>query len=62
MMALGGLTDFADGNGASILRTGGGKTRQCRVRLKDVVPGGELPDFVAMRLGDALIIPQKSFL
>ena len=61
MMAVGGLTDFADGNGASKPRSGGGKTRQCRVRLKDLVRGGDPPANVTMRPGDALIIPQSFF-
>ena len=61
MIAVGGITDFADGNKASILRTGGGKTQQFGVRLKDLVRGGDLSANVAMRPGDVLIIPQSFF-
>ena len=61
MLAVGGLTTFADGNKASILRTGGGKTQQFGVRLKDLVRGGDLSANVAMRPGDVLIIPQSLF-
>jgi polysaccharide biosynthesis/export protein len=61
MIAVGGITDFADGNKASILRTGGGKTQQFGVRLKDLVRGGDLSANVAMRPGDVLIIPQSLF-
>ena len=57
----GGITDFADGNKASILRSGGGKTLQFGVRLRDLVRGGELSADVAMRPGDVLIIPQSFF-
>jgi len=61
MIAVGGITDFADGNKASILRTGGGKTQQFSVRLTDLVRAGDLSANVAMRPGDVLIIPQSLF-
>jgi polysaccharide export outer membrane protein len=61
MIAVGGITDFADGNGASIQRSGGGKTQQFRVRLKDLVRGGDLSANVTMRPGDVLVIPQSIF-
>ena len=61
MIAVGGITDFAAGNKASILRTSGGKTQQFGVRLVDLVKGGDLSANVAMRPGDVLIIPQSFF-
>jgi polysaccharide export outer membrane protein len=61
MIAVGGITDFADGNKASILRTGGGRTQRFGVRLIDLVRGGDLSADVAMRPGDVLIIPQSFF-
>jgi polysaccharide export outer membrane protein len=61
MIAVGGITDFADGNKASILRTGGGNTQQFGVRLIDLVRGGDLSANVQMRPGDVLIIPQSFF-
>jgi polysaccharide export outer membrane protein len=61
MIAVGGITDFADGNNASILRTGGGKTQQFRVRVKDLIKGGDLSANVTMRAGDVLVIPQSFF-
>jgi polysaccharide export outer membrane protein len=61
MIAAGGITDFADGNRASILRTEGGKTQQFGVRLRDLVRRGDLSANVAMRPGDVLIIPQSFF-
>ena len=59
MIAVGGLTDFADGNNASVLRTGDG--RQYRVRLKDLVRRGDVSANIDMRPGDVLIIPQSWF-
>jgi polysaccharide biosynthesis/export protein len=61
MIAVGGITDFADGNRASILRTGGGKTEQFGVRLRDLIRGGDMSANVAMRPGDVLVIPQSYF-
>lgn len=61
MIAVGGITDFAAGNKASILRTGGGKTEQFGVRLVDLVRGGDLSANVPMRPGDVLVIPQSLF-
>ncbi|PZP96717.1 MAG: sugar ABC transporter substrate-binding protein [Variovorax paradoxus] len=60
MIAVGGLTDFADGNAASILRTSeGGK--QYSVRLRDLVKRGEISNNVEMKPGDILVIPQSWF-
>lgn len=61
MIAVGGITDFAAGNRASILRTEGGKTFQFGVLLTDLVRGGDLRANVAMRPGDVLVIPQSFF-
>lgn len=59
MIAVGGLTDFADGNGASVLRTADG--RQYGVRLKDLLRRGDVSANIEMKPGDVLIIPQSWF-
>ena len=60
MIQVGGLTDFADGNGASIVRFAeGGKSYS--VRLRDLVKRGDISANVDMRPGDILIIPQSWF-
>jgi polysaccharide biosynthesis/export protein len=61
MIAVGGITDFAAGNKASILRTKGGKKEQFAVRLVDLIRGGDLTANLAMRPGDVVIIPQSLF-
>jgi polysaccharide export outer membrane protein len=61
MIAVGGITDFAAGNRASILRTTGGTTQQLGVRLVDLVKGGDLSANVGMRPGDVVVIPQSFF-
>ena len=60
MIAVGGLTDFAAGNNATILRTGDGG-KQYAVRLKDLVKRGDVSANVEMRPGDILVIPQSLF-
>lgn len=60
MIAVGGLTDFADGNGASILRTSE-NNKQYSVKLKDLIKRGDTSVNVDMKPGDILIIPQSWF-
>ena len=60
MIAVGGLTDFADGNGASITRASEGDKRYS-VRIKDLVKRGDISANVEMKPGDVLIIPQGWF-
>lgn len=60
MIAVGGLTDFAAGNDAVILRTSEGN-KQYGVRLKDLIRRGDVGANVDMRPGDILIIPQSFF-
>ena len=60
MIAVGGITDFEDGNAARIFRVAeGGKLYN--VRLKDLVKRGDISANVDMRPGDILIIPQSWF-
>lgn len=60
MIAVGGLTDFADGNGATILRASEGD-KQYSVRIRDLIKRGDISANVEMRPGDVLIIPQGWF-
>ncbi|AUM01576.1 sugar ABC transporter substrate-binding protein [Rhodocyclaceae bacterium] len=60
MIAVGGMTEFADGNRASILRTSEGN-KQYSVRIEDLIKDGDVSANVEMRPGDVLIIPQSWF-
>jgi polysaccharide export outer membrane protein len=60
MIAVGGLTDFAAGNEAIILRASEGN-KQYSVRLKDLIRLGDVSANVEMKPGDILIIPQSFF-
>jgi polysaccharide export outer membrane protein len=60
MIAVGGLTDFANGNAATILRTAdGGKIYS--VKLRDLIKRGDYSANVDVKPGDILIIPQSWF-
>lgn len=60
MIAVGGLTDFADGNRATLFRIAdGGKTYS--VRLRDLVKRGDISANVDVKPGDIIIIPQSWF-
>lgn len=60
MIAVGGLTDFADGNKASIMRTSEGG-QQYNVRLRDLVKRGDISANVDVKPGDILLVPQSWF-
>ena len=60
MIAVGGLTDFAAGNSATILRTAD-NNKQYSVRLQDLMKRGDISANVEMMPGDILIIPQSFF-
>ena len=60
MIAVGGLTDFADGNAATIMRTGDAGKRYS-VRLKDLIKRGDVSANAEMKPGDILVIPQSLF-
>ena len=61
MIAVGGITDFADGNGATLVRTEEKSQRQYSVRVKDLVMRGDVSANVEMKPGDVLIIPRSWF-
>ena len=62
MIAAGGLTDFADGNAATIFRLSESEAGKLySVRLRDLVKRGDISANVDMRPGDILIIPQSWF-
>ncbi len=61
MIAVGGLTDFAAGNKAYILRTVDGKQERLGVRLEDLLRGGDVSANVDMRPGDVLVVPESLF-
>lgn len=61
IIAVGGLTEFADGNKASIVRKVNGVSQQYRVKLDDLIRDGDISANVEMLPGDVLIIPETWF-
>jgi polysaccharide biosynthesis/export protein len=61
MIDVGGLTRFAAGNRAVIVRRIDGKDQEQRVRLDDLIKDGDVSANVKMLPGDILIIPQSYF-
>lgn len=61
MIAVGGITDFASGNKASIIRTVNGKQQNFGVRLNDLIKQGDISANTPMRPGDVLVIPESFF-
>jgi len=61
MIEVGGLSEFAGGNRARIVRNVNGKSTEIRVRLNDLLNDGKIEQNVKMFPGDVLIIPQSAF-
>jgi polysaccharide export outer membrane protein len=62
MIATKGLTKYAAGNRAVIVRHGpDGKEHNIQVHLDDLIKNGDISQNVAMQPGDTLIIPQSWF-
>ncbi len=60
MSAVGVITDFADGNNATLLRTADG-SKKYSVRIRDLIKRGDSSANVDMKPGDVVIIPQSWF-
>ena len=61
MIASGGLTEFASGNGAKLVRVKNGKQMTYDVRLDDLVREGDISANVDILPGDIVIIPEAWF-
>ncbi|MGQ0384053.1 MAG: XrtA/PEP-CTERM system exopolysaccharide export protein [Gammaproteobacteria bacterium] len=62
LLAVGGLTEFAAGNRARLVRKDeGGKETRLKVRLKDLLTEGRLDENHSLRPGDLLIVPESVF-
>ena len=61
LIAVGGVTDFAAGNKANIIRMVDGRQLSLPVRLQDLLRDGDISANVAMRPGDVLVIPESLF-
>ena len=61
LIAVGGVTEFASGNRASVIRTVDGRQQKFNVRLDDLIKDGDISANMPMRPGDVLVIPESFF-
>jgi polysaccharide export outer membrane protein len=63
LIQSGGLTRYASGNRARLIRRDaeGAPTQVLRVRLNDLIRDGDISQDMALRPGDTIIIPQGWF-
>lgn len=61
VLAAGGMTDFAAGNRARIVRNENGKPTELRVKLSSLINKGDMTQNILLRPGDMLIIPESRF-
>lgn len=60
MISVGGLTEFASGNRAVLVRAAE-NNKQYNVRLRDLIKRGDVTANVELRPGDVIIIPESWF-
>ncbi len=61
MIAVGGLTEFASGNGARLVRSEDGRQREYSLRISDLLKDGDASANVSILPGDVIIIPESFF-
>ena len=61
IISVGGMTEFADGNRATLIRTVNGQQKKFNVKLDDLIKKGDVSANVDMLPGDVLIIPEAWF-
>lgn len=61
MVAVGGLTEFAAGNKAVLIRGQGGDKQSFRLRLDDLLRKGKIAANVPVQPGDVILIPESLF-
>jgi polysaccharide export outer membrane protein len=61
MIQVGGLSEFAAGNKAKVVRKTADGEVEIRVRLDDLLNDGDIKQDIEMMPGDVLIIPQSFF-
>jgi polysaccharide export outer membrane protein len=61
MIAVGGLTEFANGNDAKLVRVIEGQQKTYRIEIDDLIKDGDISKNVDMLPGDIIIIPEAWF-
>ncbi|MAI63394.1 MAG: sugar ABC transporter substrate-binding protein [Alteromonas sp.] len=58
MISVGGLTEFADGNGAKLIRVLDGNKVTFKLKIDDLIRDGDISQNVDILPGDVVIIPE----
>lgn len=61
MIAVGGMTEFADGNNSVLVRSHNGEQKSYGIRLDDLLKDGDISANIALRPGDIIILPESWF-
>ena len=61
LIQVGGLTQFAAGNRARLVRGGRADSETVRVRLNDLLNDGDMRQNLPLRPGDVIVIPEAFF-
>ncbi len=61
MIQVGGLTEFADGNDATLVRVENGVQKQYEIYIDDLIKNGEIGANVDVLPGDVIVIPETWF-
>ena len=61
LIEVGGLSQFAAGNRAKIVRIENGKPKDIQVRLGDLINKGDISQNKSLMPGDVLVIPEARF-
>jgi polysaccharide export outer membrane protein len=61
VLAVGGLTEYAAGNRARIIRMVDGRETEIKVHLGDLVNDGDVSQNLPLKPGDLLVVPESRF-
>jgi polysaccharide export outer membrane protein len=61
MIRVGGLTEFASGNAAILVRVENGQQKQYEIYIEDLIKNGEISANVDVLPGDIIVIPETWF-
>jgi polysaccharide export outer membrane protein len=61
VLAVGGLSQFAAGNRARLVRAENGKQSEIKIKLDALLNDGDMKQNLALRPGDVLVVPETRF-
>jgi polysaccharide export outer membrane protein len=61
VLEVGGLSQFAAGNRARLVRSVNGKSTEIKVKLEALVERGDMTQNLALKPGDVLVVPETRF-